>query len=239
MMQVECAVILAGGLGSRLRSVVSDVPKPMAPVGGKPFLSHLMEWLIAQGIKKIILSVGYKSEMIERFYGDYWQGAELFYAKESEPIGTGGGLVNAIQKLSDPKALLVVNGDTFFPLDLKTMWKMHLEKKSEMTIAGFFSQATDRYSFFKVSRDTRIVEKINSDNGFVSGGVYLLCDQLVKFLKSLDVSKLSFENELTPQLLSEKWRVFGHPSNAFFIDIGVPEDYEKAQSAQSFWHESY
>ena len=118
------------------------------------------------------------------------------------------------------------------------MWKMHSAKSSEMTVGGFFSQTSGRYSAFNTSKDMRIIKKINSDRGFVSGGVYLLGKHLVSFLKSLDVARLSFEEDLTPQLLSENWPIFGFHSEAFFIDIGIPEDYAKAEVASKYWLKS-
>ena len=234
MKMLDCAVILAGGLGSRLRSVVPDLPKPMAPVGQKPFLSYLMAWLKAQGISQIILSVGYKNQVIKDFYGDVWNGIRLSYAREDEPIGTGGGLLNALSKLTDAKTILVVNGDTFFPLNVVSLLQTHREKKSDMTICGFFSEKNDRYSCLRLSKEMRVLGK-GGAGGFISGGVYLLDEKLIEYLQSFEVCKLSFEDALTPQLLSEGWRAFGYASEAFFIDIGIPEDYSRAQSLCSGW----
>ena len=144
MKMLDCVVILAGGLGSRLRSVVPNLPKPMAPVG--------------------------QNQVIKDFYGDFWNGMRLSYAREDEPIGTGGGLLNALSKSTDANTILVVNGDTFFPLNVVSLLQTHREKKSDMTICGFFSEKNDRYSCLRLSKEMRVLGK-GGTGGFISGGV--------------------------------------------------------------------
>ena len=111
------AVILAGGLGTRLRSVVSDVPKPMAPVGGRPFLEYQLEYWINQGISRFVLSVGYRHEAITEHFGSRYKGVELEYAVEEQPLGTGGGLLLAAEKLKQDTPFLLLNKDTYFKTD--------------------------------------------------------------------------------------------------------------------------
>lgn len=229
------AIVLAGGFGTRLRSVITDVPKPMAPVGTLPFLCYLIRWLKQQGVSKVILSVGHKADIVRNFFGPVWEGVPLLYAFESHPLGTGGALINAMRMTELNKELVVLNGDTYFPINLQEMMSFHVVKNADLTIAGFEARKTDRYSSYKLSKNRRLELTREASSRFSSGGIYVFRDTLRKQLASRNVDNLSFESEITPGLFSENQRIFGYLSDAFFIDIGLPEDYAKAQSACVDW----
>ncbi|WP_157844846.1 sugar phosphate nucleotidyltransferase [Methylocucumis oryzae] len=131
MSKVNTAIILAGGLGTRLRSVVSELPKPMASVSGRPFLEHLMDYWFAQGVTRFILSVGYQSDIITTHFGAHYRHARIDYAIESEPLGTGGGLFYALQEVDE--TVLVLNGDTFFSVALDELADFHKNHDSSWT----------------------------------------------------------------------------------------------------------
>ena len=129
---VKEAVILAGGFGTRLQSVVADVPKPMAPVNGKPFLQYILDYCIKQGIERVVLSTGYKHEVIFSFFGTQYNTITIQYAHEQEPLGTGGGIQFALQKCIDEN-VVVLNGDTFFDVDLQALESQHISAQSELS----------------------------------------------------------------------------------------------------------
>ena len=118
---VTSAIILAGGLGTRLRGVVPDLPKPMAPISGRPFLEHQIDYWIKQGVSHFVLSVGYRHEVIVDHFGNRYKDAELDYVIEKTPLGTGGGLLLAVEKVGKDEPFLLLNGDTYFAVNLKTL----------------------------------------------------------------------------------------------------------------------
>ncbi|MBD3842888.1 MAG: NTP transferase domain-containing protein, partial [Campylobacterales bacterium] len=135
------AIVLAGGLGTRLKSVVSNVPKPMATIGDKPFLEYILKYLKKNGITRVILSVGYKLEIIEEYFGNNFEGIELIYSKEDEPLGTGGAIKKAMSKVKSSK-VYIINGDTFFDVNLKSLI---LVDNSKITLSLKHMKNFDRY----------------------------------------------------------------------------------------------
>ena len=127
-MKLEEAIILAGGMGTRLKGIISDMPKPLAPINGIPFLTYLIKFLKQEGIKHIVLSVGYRWEMIKEIYGDMFEGIDISYAIEEEPLGTGGGIALALRKTTK-EDILILNGDSFIDFDLKTFYDFHKKEK--------------------------------------------------------------------------------------------------------------
>jgi D-glycero-alpha-D-manno-heptose 1-phosphate guanylyltransferase len=132
--KIKDAVILAGGLGTRLRSEIGEFPKVLAPVNGKPFLSFVLDYLQKNGIETVVLSVGYKAELIQQEFGENYKGLKLIYAIESSPLGTGGAMKLALEK-NKAEMLFILNGDTFFDIDLKELENFHLQNKSTCTLA--------------------------------------------------------------------------------------------------------
>ncbi|MBI3802790.1 MAG: nucleotidyltransferase family protein [Nitrospirae bacterium] len=221
------AIILAGGRGTRLQSVVPDLPKPMAPINGRPFLTYQLDYWIKQGVLRFILSVGYKRDAIQDYFKDRYKGIEIVYAVEEQPLGTGGGLLLALERIKNPSPFLVLNGDTFFEVDLEKLKSFHLEKKADLTMALLEVAENSRYGGVQLGEGERIVAYrgiSNPSNRLINGGVYLfekgaLSDEWIPG------SALSLEDQLFPVLLQSGSRVYGFKSAGRFIDIGIPDDY--------------
>lgn len=221
------AVILAGGFGTRLQTVVADVPKPMAPVNNKPFLEYILNYAIRQGIQSVVLSTGYKHEVIENYFGSSYKSLSLVYAQETSPLGTGGGIQLALKKCKE-KNVVVLNGDSFFEADLQVLEEMHKASKSEFSIAAKKMFNFNRYGILqtKNNRITAFEEKRQVDEGLINAGVYII--DRAKFLQLHLPEKFSMETDYMEKFFAT------HPFHAFefegyFIDIGIPEDYQKAQ----------
>jgi D-glycero-alpha-D-manno-heptose 1-phosphate guanylyltransferase len=223
------AIILAGGLGTRLRSVVADLPKCLADVNGKPFLYYIIQRLKRNGIKKFIFSLGYKSSEVEAFIKLNLSVDEYNVVVENEPLGTGGGIQLAM-KMSHQSDCIVVNGDTYFNVDLKDLSSFHLNENVECTISLKPMKNFDRYGSIEINNTNTITsfkEKQYVESGFINGGVYAL--NKAKFLQHHFPEKFSFEKDyLEPNAASQILK--GFIQNKYFIDIGIPEDYKKAQT---------
>ena len=227
--QISEAIILAGGFGTRLKHIVSDVPKPMAPINGTPFLSFLFRKLQTAGIKHIILSTGYLHEKIENFYGNSFESLQISYSQEIEPLGTGGAIKMAMRKVTSEN-VLVLNGDTFFDINFNKLSLFHFENKSLLTIALQKIDDVSRYGSVVIDETGRIkafTEKNEvKGKGLINGGIYLVNDKLFSNLGLPD--KFSFEKEVLEKQYN-KLNFYGLSYNSYFIDIGVPEDYSRAQ----------
>lgn len=224
-------IILAGGLGTRLRSVVSEVPKCMAPVAGKPFLWYLLKYLTRYDVNRVILSVGYLRDVIFRWIDEVKDDFpfEFVYAIEEEPLGTGGGIKLALSKAT-ANNVVVLNGDTFFDVKLDELIDAHRLYPSAVTIALKPMWEFERYGRVIINDvDNRIVEfkeKEYCKKGLINGGVYVI-NRLEPIFKGLP-QKFSFETAVfEPQCKLGK--LFGVVQNGYFIDIGIPEDYQKSQ----------
>lgn len=233
---IKEAIILAGGLGTRLRSVIFDVPKCMAPVAGKPFLYYLIQFLKKNGIEKFIFSVGYKYEIIEEYLQKNHTHLNYKISLEKEPLGTGGAIQLACQKSTEKNAL-VCNGDTLFKIDIEAFSKFHKTMKSPCTLALKPMHYFDRYGVVELNEDHSIKtfkEKQYYTSGFINGGVYAL--NIVEFLNENLPEKFSFEKDYLEKKVSPENKIpkiFGLVQDGYFIDIGIPEDYEKAQKELS------
>lgn len=221
------AIILAGGLGTRLRARVADRPKPMAPIAGRPFLAFLLDYLARQGISRVVLSVGYGRDSIIGFFGERYGGLDLAYAVEEEPLGTGGAIRHAMaQSEADP--LWVVNGDTFLALDYGAMRAAHLKPGvPAMSMALRHEADAGRYGTV-VLDGGRIVgfAASGSGAGLINSGVYLVSRSL---FAAGAPERFSFERDFLPEAVS-RLEVRAHVTPAWFIDIGIPEDYDRAQT---------
>ncbi len=220
------AIVLAGGFGTRLRHVVPDVPKPMAPVCDRPFLEFILDDLQAYGITKVILAVGYKKEVIQAHFGNWYKDMQVLYSEEDTPLFTGGAIKKALQLCSD-ELVFVVNGDTYFDVDLNAMKAFHTDHHSDLTLAMREMHHFERYGTLKLDKD-RIVafhEKQPMEQGFINGGIYLLSRQL---LEQVPEEQFSFETDFMERQV-DTLRIMGYESKGYFIDIGIPEDYAKAQ----------
>ena len=226
---VKEAIILAGGFGTRLQGVVKDLPKPMAPVNGQPFLTHILDYLIEYQYNKVILSVGYLHKKIEEYFGNQYKTLEIDYAVESEPLGTGGGILFAMSKCVTDN-VLVINGDTLFKVDLDAFERFHREKEGLLSIVLREVEDVSRYGSVVIGNDNLIAlfaEKMaSSGRGFINGGVYLINQKL--FEKYPQPQKFSFEKDLMTKFYTQEL-FYAMPSDGYFIDIGIPEDYARAQ----------
>ncbi|MBO9730084.1 MAG: nucleotidyltransferase family protein [Chitinophaga sp.] len=223
----EC-IVLAGGLGTRLRSVVADKPKCMAPLGDHPFLYYLLQYLHKQGITHAVLSLGYLSEQVISWCNNTALPLRVSFTVEPEPLGTGGGILHALPALEGKEAF-IVNGDTYFDVDLAAFSRFHHDRQSPLSLALKPMQQFDRYGSIELDAQQRISafhEKKFCAAGLINGGIYLTNTD---FLHSLSLpEKFSFEKEvLEPGAAAG--RLFGFVSDTYFIDIGIPEDYEAAQ----------
>jgi D-glycero-alpha-D-manno-heptose 1-phosphate guanylyltransferase len=223
------AVVLAGGLGTRLRSRVADRPKPMAEVAGKPFLAWLLDYLAGQGITDVILSVGYRGAVIADYFGERHGPLAIRYIIEDEPLGTGGAICKALS-ISRQDPVWVVNGDTMLCLDYRAMASAHRRSNPRpMTMALRHVPDAARYGAVGVSGDrvTGFAASGKSGPGLINSGVYLLAHGL--FLGHDRPQKFSFERDFLP-LAACRGFVAAFVTDGWFIDIGVPEDYDRAQS---------
>ncbi len=223
------AVILAGGFGTRLRSVLADVPKPMAPIHGKPFLAYLIDYLKLQGITEIVLSVHYLKEQIQAYFETSYDGIAIRYAIEDQPLGTGGAIVKSLAFVDVSQPVFVLNGDTFLKMDYQAMMQQHQAAMSSMTMALRKLADCSRYGvvFTEGTAVTAFKEIGSSDAGLINAGVYLMNPQLLK--DRVDGEAFSFERDfLFPQISSLQPQAF--ITDNYFIDIGVPEDYARAVS---------
>lgn len=221
------AIVLAGGLGTRLQHVVADVPKPMARVAGKPFLEFILLYLAQQGVHRVILAVGHKREVIIDYFGENFLGLRVAYSIEEEPLGTGGAIYKASDLLKGSSAF-IINGDTFFNVDLQRLRKFHARHKAVLTLALKRMYQFDRYGTVETADSGRITafnEKKYVEDGLINGGVY--CMDKTVFPSGVS-EKFSFETEILEKGVSSN-SIFGLEFDNYFIDIGIPADYEKAQ----------
>lgn len=221
------SVILAGGFGTRLRAVVADVPKPMAPVAGRPFLEILLTKLAAQGVTRAVLSLGHMADVVTRHFGKRFDGLDLVYEIESQPLGTGGALRAALKHCNEA-VTLVVNGDTFLDLDVRALQQQWLAFGRPLIVGCEIDDAS-RYGRL-VLEGRRVVgfaEKGAGGPGVINTGYYLLPTDIFRRFDKAD--PFSFEADfLMPNIDRLGLEVFR--SDGLFIDIGVPEDYHRAQT---------
>ncbi|MBW2661158.1 MAG: nucleotidyltransferase family protein [Deltaproteobacteria bacterium] len=226
---VREAIILAGGFGTRLQPAVSDLPKPMAPVAGRPFLEYLLDHLIRQKITNVVLSVGYKAKIIIEHFRDSYNGLSIKYCVEEAPLGTGGAIRQSLKMVSQ-KDVIVLNGDSFFDIDYDQLLSAHREKKADITIAFKPMKNFDRYGSVTLEK-SRIVtfeEKKARSSGFINGGVYVIRRDLFNGVLSLP-RKFSFEQDFLMRFVHD-YMIAGHLCDGYFVDVGTPNDYNSAQN---------
>ncbi len=226
---IKEVIILAGGFGTRLSNVVSDLPKCMAPINGKPFLDYQLDYLDVFGIERVILSVGYLHEKIIEHYGDHYKNFKLDYAIEKEPLGTGGGLKLAM-KMAKGSLVYVLNGDTFYHIDYKKFLDIHRGMEAKLSIVLRELDDVKRYGSIERDESKRITgfweKNQKSGKGFINGGVYIFNK---RFFESQNLpDKFSLEKDFFEKIYKTE-KIYGILCRQYFIDIGVPEDYKKAQ----------
>jgi len=223
------AIILAGGFGTRLQAVVKDIPKSMALINDRPFLEYLLDYLLKQGVHRAVLSVGYKREVIQSHFKNLYRTMELDYAIEEEPLGTGGGIRLSFWRIRGDRAV-VMNGDSLFRIDLKSFEREHLSKKADVSLALRKLSDTGRYGRVSINRQRRITgfeeKRENAGNGLINAGVYLI--EKAYLMEPHFRGRFSIEKDCFEQYFGID-RMYGYPAEGYFLDIGIPEDFQKAQ----------
>ncbi|HUR30684.1 MAG TPA: nucleotidyltransferase family protein [Saprospiraceae bacterium] len=228
-MQSSQAIILAGGLGTRLRSAVPDLPKCMAPVAGKPFLFYVIEHFQKQGITEFIFSIGYLHEVIEEWLQKEYSSLSYQCSIEENPLGTGGAIKRACS-LANTKTVIVSNGDTLFKVNFNKLLSFYHMCGADCALTLKPMKNFDRYGVVELKNDYSIKsfhEKKHYNQGLINGGLYAL--NKGKFLAEGLPEKFSFEKDYLEKFYKER-KMFGVVQDEYFIDIGIPEDFERAQT---------
>jgi NDP-sugar pyrophosphorylase family protein len=224
------AILLVGGQGTRLRTVISSTPKPLARVGKQPFLELLVRQLQRQGVRRLVMCTGYMSSQIEEEFGDgrAW-GLEVTYSRESQPMGTGGALKLAKPFIADEQNLVVMNGDSFLDVNLASLVEFHRERKGIASFAVVRVPDAARYGTVEVGAHVRVtgfLEKTGANlPGVINAGVYVFDREIFEHIAD---GPASLEKDVFPKILTR--RVYALEVDGMFIDIGTPEDYARAQT---------
>ncbi|OGN60024.1 MAG: hypothetical protein A3F40_01615 [Chlamydiae bacterium RIFCSPHIGHO2_12_FULL_27_8] len=220
------AIILAGGKGTRLQEVISSVPKPLAPINGSPFLDLLIKQLCnTKKINKIILSVGYKKDLIIKRYKTL---KNVIFSEENTPLGTGGAVKKSLEKASTEN-VLILNGDTFQHFDLEQLFNFHINKNADCTIVCRIENDTKRYGTILLDSNNKITsfkEKIHSKNSYINSGIYVLKKNI---FQNFEKTIFSIEEDFFKEIIKTK-NIFGFQSFEKFIDIGTKESYFQAKA---------
>lgn len=221
------AIILAGGFGKRLQSVITDVPKPMATIHNQPFLAYLLDYLKIHGFTQVILSVHYLRTAIENYFANNYQGIAIQYAIETEPLGTGGAIINSLKVLNPQEPVFVMNGDTFMKINYVSMYAQHLKTRAQLSLALRKVSDCSRYGEVEVANQKIINFQYpgKSQPGFITAGTYIIHPQL--FSDYALEEKFSFEQDFL-HLYINKIKPQAFMTDDYFIDIGIPEDYARA-----------
>jgi NDP-sugar pyrophosphorylase family protein len=229
-------LILCGGEGKRLRSVISDVPKPMAPIGTKPFLDYLIELVSRQGFKNFCFLTGYKSEKIFSYFQLNFKNLNTRFSEEETQLGTGGAIFQAIENSKFEK-FLILNGDTFFNINLKSFVINSIEGTLKLALKNMADAS--RYGRVECDNTGQVISFIEKDLNnsckvnLINGGIYLL-DKKIKSYLMKNNGFFSIENDIFPKLLIDG-KIFAQTFEDDFIDIGVPEDYIRAKTMIPIW----
>ncbi len=216
------AIILCGGMGTRLKEITGDLPKPMVEIGGRPFLDYMLRMLAKSGFEHVVLAVGYRSDVIRDYFGESRYGILIDFAFEDEPLGTGGGIRNALT-LCEQDRIFILNGDTLAMVPFQEVMEHH---RSDITICGKWMDDCGRYGILEVDSGMRITafrEKESNRSGYINTGVYLVDREVI----ACDRKHFSFEKDFLEVKTHElDMRMFSF--TGFFIDIGVPDDCRRA-----------
>ncbi len=224
------AIIIAGGKGTRLKSVLDDRPKPMAIIGGKPFIEWILLMLRRQGVRRVVICTGHLSEIVETYFSDgSGIGMEVAFARDPFPLGTGGAVRNALNKTST-KNILVLNGDSYLSINISSFLKTHLARNARASISLVHVEDVSRYGSVRVDKDGKIeafLEKSQQRQpGLINAGIYLLERNGVKEIP--EGKMISLEKEVFPNLIGKG--LYGVLCEGPFIDIGTPESFHAAEN---------
>jgi D-glycero-alpha-D-manno-heptose 1-phosphate guanylyltransferase len=227
------AIVLVGGFGTRLRDVVADLPKPLAPVSGRPFIAYLLDGLAAGGLRHAVLATGYFAETVERVLGNDWRGMRLSYSVEDSPLGTGGAVRRAARSAADGP-LIVLNGDTYLEFDPIDFVRTMVRSDAELGVALAAVPEVGRYGAVTMEGERVVAfgEKTGQGPGLINAGVYFLSREAVLRLPNRETFSLERE-VLMPAAAAGT--LCGYTRTARFLDIGIPEDYALAQTLAQDW----
>jgi D-glycero-alpha-D-manno-heptose 1-phosphate guanylyltransferase len=218
------AAILAGGLGTRLRSVVDDRPKVLAEIGGQPFLAYLLDQLSDYNVTSVVLCTGYRGDQVRAAFGDTYGKLKLMYSRELSPLGTAGALRLALPFFAS-ESMLVLNGDSFCDANLETFWQWHHERGADITLLLTQMSDTKRYGRVDVDAEARVLKfeekSCSSGPGWVNAGIYLLSRKLLETISP--GCALSLERDVFPTRIGRG--LYGYCNAGSFLDIGTPESY--------------
>lgn len=224
MKKIKECIVLAGGFGTRLKSVIADMPKCMASINNKPFLEYLFDYLEKENFTKVVLSLGYKSEVIVDWLSTINKNFDIEYVIEENPLGTGGAIKFASEKINTD-TFFVFNGDTLFDINTDKLLQQHQLQRADISIALKKMNNFNRYGTVKMNSNHRItdfIEKQPLKEGIINGGIYILNKQIFPKNKT----SFSFEKEVL-ECSTSTLIILGYEFDSYFIDIGIPEDYEK------------
>jgi len=225
-------VILAGGKGTRLKSVVYDRPKPMAEINGAPFLCHLMDYWVGQGAKHFVLSVGFMKEFVIQYFGNVYEDIPITYVEEEESLGTGGALIKSITAISNHE-FVVTNGDTLTAIDFAEMTEEHKRRSAELTMSVFMQESDMKHGTVNIGENGEVNRFVEKPKGcsvqWINGGTYIVTKGLIddRWPKGKNIS---FETEMMPEFIEQGRRIYAYQSEAEFIDIGDPDDFMRSGS---------
>lgn len=222
------AIILSGGKGTRLKSVSGNIPKPMMPLCGKPFVEYLLAMLLEAGISRTIFALGYMPEVFREYFGSAFKGMSLDYSIEETPLDTGGALKQALE-CATSNNLLALNGDSYINVDITSIFSYHIRSASDITIALKHLPDCSRYGkvTFSNGRIDSFREKGIAGNGYINAGLYIVNRRITAVMPSEQA--FSFETDILEKSITDLV-IAPYISDGFFIDIGTPEDYRRAKS---------
>ena len=231
--EVPC-LILVGGLGTRLRAVVHEVPKPMAPIAGRPFLEYLVRWLRRSGVTKLAMCVGHRAESIQQYFQDgHDLGLDIKYVVEDRPLGTWGAIRQAAEALVEP-VFFVLNGDSWLDVELSRLLHFHIATGAVATIAAAEVSDCSRFGTLQVDSSGAILafrEKGGGKGpGMVNGGVYVFSRETLSIAPA---GASSLEQDVFPKLVGRGLNAL--PVRGYFVDIGVPDEYLRLQNEAEVW----
>jgi D-glycero-alpha-D-manno-heptose 1-phosphate guanylyltransferase len=222
------AIVLCGGLGTRLGSLTVDTPKPLIDVAGKPFLSHVLERLQVSGVSDVCLAVGFQWQKLETAFGQSFNGQSLSYSIEDQPLGTGGAVRQALIKMGWSEAF-VVNGDTLVDVDLRSLQTLAENKFTDLVITLKHINEAGRFGKVTLQPDGRVAsfeEKGQSGAGLINAGLYFVRAGALRFTLK---DSFSLEQDVMVAHVSDL-AIYGHITQGYFIDMGVPEDLARARA---------
>lgn len=220
--------VLAGGMGTRLSSILGSCPKPMAPGAGLPFLEYLLNWLHTQGILKVVILTDHKSSSIQKYFSNgYWHGLEIRYIYEEQPLGTGGAVVNALNYLGWDGPFILINGDSFVDVKILSFYQNMLNEQAGVVLSH--QSNVSRYGVIETDCDGYIIsfkEKSKNSVGLVNAGIYYFRAEI---FDRFSHGNISLEQEVFPALIENNIAVKGYVCNGYFLDIGTPDSYQQYQ----------